>query len=443
MIALNNIRLRHPDSSRSLLDGIDLQIEPGQRLLIEGPSGCGKSTLAHLIAGLTSRPVEGSILLDGQAVSPAGDDLRRATSLVFQNSSQTLIMPDVEQELVFGLENRNVPPGEIERRLTDLSHRFNLSHLLPKDPLPLSLGEKQKVALAAALMSNPRLLILDEPEAHLDPSASRALLDLLAPRLGDAPLSVLIFDHPNSGYRSWADTVLHLDNGRLLAAPSNSVPPKALSVPKTAKPTPAKIFFQAGPLTFRPYPGEPLYFEDIDIALASGEIVLLRGNNGSGKSTLLRTLLKPPAPLRDAIHPTGPMAYLPQEARDLFLHHTVGEEFAFLSRLHPSHTADQSRLVLQRLEIENLHERELRTLSAGEEQVVALGLVLASPASVFFLDEPTSHLDHQQKERVIRLITTLGAQGAAFLITSQDAEINGLFDRFLRLEQGRLETSTP
>lgn len=440
MLTLRNIHLNHPPAGSPLLAGLDLEIKAGQRLLIEGPSGCGKSSLARLLAGLDPSPVAGSITLDKEEIAPAATGLRQAVSMVFQNSGQTLIMPDVRQELAFGLENRNIPPDDIDRRISAVSHRFALAPLLPRDPLTLSGGEKQKVALAAALITSPRLLILDEPEAHLDSASGQCLLELLNQIHAGSGTALLILDHPHSSYRTWADDSLTLDQGRLREVSPAAPRALTLSLPPVTTPTSPAALLSVGPMTFQPYRQSTLIFQNLEMSLATGECVHLRGNNGSGKSTLLRTLLKPPAPMRDGVQMRGQSAYLPQEARDLFLHHTVREEFEFLSRLNPAQSSDDTTSLIRDFELEHLLDRECRTLSAGEEQLVALGLVLASPSSLFFLDEPTSHLDRRQKEKAIHRIIALRAGGAAFLIASQDPEIDGLYDRTLELEHAKLRS---
>jgi ABC-type multidrug transport system ATPase subunit len=297
------------------------------------------------------------------------------------------------------------------------------------------------VALAAALIASPRVLLLDEPEAHLDEANGRNLLQLLKQIQEAGPTSVIILDHPHSPYREWADECLLLEKGHLAAVEPQA--PHPLQVPARDTPTSNDTLFQTESIHFQPFPEHPLVFQELTLSLSSAECVHLRGQNGNGKSTLLRTLLQPPGSLKASIQRPTLIGYLPQEARDLLLHHNVDEEFAFLLKLYSSLSPRNVEEIIQSLGLETIQDRECRTLSAGEEQMVALGLVLASPASVFFLDEPTSHLDREQAEMVLKLIGQRRSEGATFLIASQDSTIEELFDRSLQLDQGRLLTSHP
>ncbi|WP_141580076.1 thiol reductant ABC exporter subunit CydC [Actinomadura sp. WMMA1423] len=215
LLQARGVRVRYTADSPWVLDGVDLDLRPGERVALLGPSGAGKSTLAHLLVRFRD-PVEGRVTLDGHDLRDyAQDDVRRAVCLVDQNAhlfgttiraNVALAEPDAaESEIVEALRRARVwdwiagLPGGLDTHVGEHGVR-------------VSGGQRQRIALARAFLSGARLLILDEPTAHLDPPTAR---DLLADVLGDpSGPGVLLITHapPPPGA---VDRILHLRSGRL------------------------------------------------------------------------------------------------------------------------------------------------------------------------------------------------------------------------------------
>lgn len=182
MIALDGIRYAWPDAP-PVLDGVSLAVKEGERLVLLGANGSGKSTLLKLMNGLVA-PQAGSFSYCGEAVSPArlksGAFARRFRSevvLLFQHPEAMLFNPTVRDEIAYG--PRQLGFADAADRAERWAAALGLTPLLDAQPFSLSGGQKQKVALAAILALDPRVLLLDEPVSSLDPRASGWLIDYL------------------------------------------------------------------------------------------------------------------------------------------------------------------------------------------------------------------------------------------------------------------------
>ncbi len=194
MIELEDIHYGWPDRP-ALLDGIDLHVKTGEKLVLMGANGTGKSTLLKLMAGLVFAQ-SGTHLREGVEVTPKQlkdkawtRSFRANTGLMFQNPDAMLFNPTVRDEIAFG--PRRLGWADADARAENLAGALGLAALLDSAPFTLSGGEKQKLALAAILVLEPALLLLDEPAANLDPRAAGWLADYLL----DTQATVIVSTH--------------------------------------------------------------------------------------------------------------------------------------------------------------------------------------------------------------------------------------------------------
>ena len=177
LITLADYRFHYPDGTQALR-GIDLRIDSGERLAIVGENGAGKSTLLSCLLGL--RQGDGRFEFDGQTVGRRQRrGLWRQVGLVFQHCADQLFCASVAEEVGFGLRQLGLPKDEIEPRVATALERVRLQGFEERVPLHLSGGERKRLALACVLAMQPRLLILDEPTAGLDPQGEELLLEIL------------------------------------------------------------------------------------------------------------------------------------------------------------------------------------------------------------------------------------------------------------------------
>ncbi len=208
----------------ALLDGLELQLAAGEYVAIMGESGAGKSTLLNLIAGL-DRPDSGSVLFNGRDLARLDDDertrLRRAhMGFVFQ-AFHVLPYLTVLQNVTLPLDLLHVPAAQREPRALRCLERCGILELARRYPRELSGGELQRIAIARALVHEPRLVLADEPTGNLDARAAAQILQLLREQLHSTGAGAILITHSTAAASS-ADRILRLASGRLAARPQVS-----------------------------------------------------------------------------------------------------------------------------------------------------------------------------------------------------------------------------
>jgi cobalt/nickel transport system ATP-binding protein len=176
-VECEGLRFRYPDGSVGL-DGVDLRVPTGERLALIGPNGAGKSTLMLHLNGLLHG--EGKLLVLGMPVVGRNlASIRQQVGLVFQNPDDQLFMPTVFDEIAFGALNAGFAVEETRARVERAMAQAGVESLARKHPSNLSLGQRKRVAIASVLVTDNRVLVLDEPSASLDPAGRRSLIELL------------------------------------------------------------------------------------------------------------------------------------------------------------------------------------------------------------------------------------------------------------------------
>ncbi len=352
-IHFGRLSYAYPDSSDPALSDVTLDIADGEFVLVAGPSGAGKSTLLRCLNGLvphfTGGTVQGNIVGgEHRPLEEGPQALSRVVGFVFQDPEAQFVVDRVEDEVAFALENAAVPPTEMRLRVEEVLHLLDLAPLRDRQLDTLSGGEKQKVAIAAALALRPRILALDEPTSQLDPQSAEDVLQALVRLNQDMGLTIVLAEHRLERVLPYIDRLIYLTtpDHPVLSGPPRQVleqvdlnPPlvalgKALGwdpLPLTIKEgrrftahmQPSNRDTEAhrsqrhasrsssrnnGRANFESprsqlaiqdlhfaYNGKPV-LQGIDLRIAPGELVALMGRNGSGKTTLLKCvigLLKP------------------------------------------------------------------------------------------------------------------------------------------------------
>ena len=185
--ALNNINLRIKDNSNHFI-------------LLAGETGSGKTSLLRCMNGLIPQFYagfyRGKVEIRGKNTTETQiADLSTDVGIVFQNPENQLISMNVEHEIAFGLENLGIPPKEISNRIKESASLTEIEYILDKSPFELSGGEQQRVAIASILVLEPKLLILDEPTALLDPYMAKKIINLLQEIRKEKNITILISEH--------------------------------------------------------------------------------------------------------------------------------------------------------------------------------------------------------------------------------------------------------
>ncbi|GHV30131.1 energy-coupling factor transporter ATP-binding protein EcfA [Spirochaetia bacterium] len=177
MISIENLEYVYP-SGRHALKNINLTIQRGEFVAIVGRNGSGKSTFAGVLSGLI-KPTKGAVLINGINTRNKKSfiELRKTLGMVFQNPENQIVFEKVKDDIAFGLRNLNFTDAEIETRITEISKTMAIEHFT--DSFELSMGQKQRVAIASVLAMNPQCIVFDEPTAMLDPKGKKDIQNIV------------------------------------------------------------------------------------------------------------------------------------------------------------------------------------------------------------------------------------------------------------------------
>jgi energy-coupling factor transport system ATP-binding protein len=198
-ISLQGLGFRYEGSPDWALNDINLEIDRGEFVLVAGEGGAGKSTLLYCLNGLIPHVIngtfQGSVQIEGNPLDrKAMDGISRRVGFIFQNSESQLFTTTVEEEVALGLEENGVPWPEMERKIMWALETAGLSSYRETPLYALSGGQKQILALVSILVTEPKILLLDEPTGDLDPIFSRKVYQLLR-RINEAGTNVILVDH--------------------------------------------------------------------------------------------------------------------------------------------------------------------------------------------------------------------------------------------------------
>jgi energy-coupling factor transport system ATP-binding protein len=485
-LAVESLFYAYPHASAPALSDVSLEVAPGEFVLLAGRSASGKSTLLKAACGLVPHfhggEIEGEVrVAELDAVAAGPGELAAVVGYLAQDPETQVVSTTVAAEIELPLEMRGDAPADRARAVEEVALALAIPHLLDRTCDSLSGGELQRVALAAALVTRPRLILLDEPTSQLDPVAGDELIWLLRRLNEEWGVAVLLAEHRLERCLAAADRVVAMEDGEVSF---DGAPTDFLAWAQDAEPafmTPAaRLFSLAGiePLpvgvrdarqTLRekeigrsPLPAsgrapEPpradgpvvcqvggIWVElnrgederdvlrGLDLTINGGERIALMGRNGAGKSTLLRTvagLLEPVAGRLEA----GSVALLTQNPGDYLVRERVGDELP----------GEQGLAALRVVGLEHAVDADPRDLSGGERQRLALAIALAGRMEgeelpgVVALDEPTRGMDHVRKDELAGLIGGLAAHGAAVVVATHDVEFASAFaERVVLLGDG-------
>lgn len=199
-----------------ILESLSLSISKNSYTCIVGRNGTGKSTLLRIFSGLLI-PTSGLLFINGTQVTDenVSELISKQIGIVFQNPDSQFVGATVAEDIAFGLENDNVPYGEIQTKIDEIAEKLNLKDLINREPTKLSGGQMQRVALASVLVRNPSILLLDESTSMLDPLSKQEMISMLKELKSNFPnLTIISVTHETSEIEN-ADYVVALDRERL------------------------------------------------------------------------------------------------------------------------------------------------------------------------------------------------------------------------------------
>jgi energy-coupling factor transport system ATP-binding protein len=471
MIQLQHLTVRY--GAIPALQDISLDVSEGECVLVTGPSGCGKSTLAHVLCGLIPHSIpaqiQGQICVAGlNILTQPIPEIAQRVGMVFQRPASQLFHLRVEDEVAFGPRNLGLDEKEVQQRTDWALRATGLNDLRNEKPMALSGGQKQCLAIAAALVMRPRLLVLDEPTASLDVPNTHRVIETLSRLRTDYGMTIILIEHRLAEAAQLAGRVVLMDNGRIIADGSPQVilsdrefrrrlglrrPTEEPSVswetliqsngrpPPESKPLLTLERVTAG------FNGQAV-IRDIQITFDAGEFVALVGDNGAGKSTLAMVaagLIKPMSGVvrfRNGARPRPGLdvAMLFQDPQEQLFTNSVDEEVAFAPRNYGCFDLDLHTRILQETDLYDLRTRHPLALSVGQQQRTTLASCLSLQPRLLILDEPTLGQDWSHLQRMMNYIQALNRLGTTILLISHDYKlVHHYAHRIIMLRNGCIE----
>lgn len=213
-IEIKNLSFEY-DEGLNTINNISLDIEKGSYTIILGHNGSGKSTIAKLIIGLLEAK-SGRIYVDGiELTEETLYQVRSKVGIVFQNPDNQFIGASVRDDIAFGLENKCVPPKEMDSIINQYALKVNMQDFLDHEPTKLSGGQKQRVAIAGILAMSPDIIILDEATSMLDPKGRREINDLVKEINNESNMTVISISHDIEEAVN-ADHIILLNKGEIV-----------------------------------------------------------------------------------------------------------------------------------------------------------------------------------------------------------------------------------
>ena len=453
---------RHAGRKNAALSGVDLDIAPGERVLVLGPSGSGKSTLMGGLAGLLGGAEEGeatgTLTVDG--VAPA--DARGRVGLLMQDPEAQVVLARVGDDVAFGMENLGVAREEIWPRVENSLEAVGLSVPLDHSTTELSGGQKQRLALASILAMGPGLLLLDEPTANLDPSGVaevRAAVEAVVERTG---ATVVVVEHRVDVWAPLVDRVIVVADGRIAAdgpldevleqqgdalrergiwLPGDDVAAEVGPAPEAAPASSEDApIARVTDLTIGYDKATPVR-SGIDLTIERGVSTCIVGANGAGKSTFALTLAGLLPPLEGTVEVEtsdgtagdphewsskqllGRMSMVFQEPEYQFLASTVAEELAIGPRAAGMSEEEIAPLVEEHMDalgLTKLARANPMTLSGGEKRRLSVATALISAPELLILDEPTFGQDRGTWLGLVRLLRAALERGVTLVSITHD-----------------------
>lgn len=218
-----NVTYTYPLADEPSIRNVSLNIEEGKFYGVVGENGSGKTTLCAILRGFAPSfyrgDIQGEVLVYGKPIGEYGGELATKIGYVFQNPFTQIsgVKETVFEEVAYGLENFGVPVEEIVERVEAIMKLTHIDSLAEKNPLELSGGQMQRVALASVLVLEPDILIIDEPTSQLDPQGTESVFEIIK-MMKDKKKTIILVEHKIDLIAEYADEVLVLKGGKLIAS---------------------------------------------------------------------------------------------------------------------------------------------------------------------------------------------------------------------------------
>lgn len=506
IIEWKDFSFRYETQQEPTLQGVDLTIYKGEKVLIVGPSGSGKSTLGQCLNGIIPNiykgQMSGEFLIKGQvAFDMSIYDKSHLVSTVLQDTDGQFIGLSVAEDLAFALENDVTDLDEMKNRVYKWAEKLDLLSLLSQRPQDLSGGQKQRVSLAGVLIDESPILLFDEPLANLDPKSGQDIIELIDQIHKEEGTTTLIIEHRlEDVLHRPVDRIVLINDGRILF---NGSPDQLLATDlltqngireplylttlrqlgvdlakeeqlanldnlsiskgqvqlqnELAKETPElQSLFRLEDVSFS-YDDRPI-LKSLHLDIKKGEKIAIVGKNGAGKSTLAKALssfiqtegrylwegqdIKEDSVAERAER----VGYVLQNPNQMISTNMIFDEVALGLRLRGVDEQEIETRVYETLKICGLYEFRnwpISALSFGQKKRVTIASILVLGAEIILLDEPTAGQDQKNYTEIMEFLEELHQQGHTIVMITHDMQLMlDYSDRALVMVDGELIADT-
>ena len=506
IIEWKDFSFRYETQQEPTLQGVDLTIYKGEKVLIVGPSGSGKSTLGQCLNGIIPNiykgQMSGEFLIKGQAAFDMSIyDKSHLVSTVLQDTDGQFIGLSVAEDLAFALENDVTALDEMKNRVHKWAEKLDLLPLLAQRPQDLSGGQKQRVSLAGVLIDESPILLFDEPLANLDPKSGQDIIELIDQIHKEEGTTTLIIEHRlEDVLHRPVDRIVLINDGRILF---NGSPDQLLATDlltqngireplylttlrqlgvdlakeeqlanldnlsiskgqvqlrtELVKETPElQSLFRLEDVSFS-YDDRPI-LKSIHLDIKKGEKIAIVGKNGAGKSTLAKAIssfiqtegrylwvgqdIKGDSVAERAER----VGYVLQNPNQMISTNMIFDEVALGLRLRGVDEQEIETRVYETLKICGLYEFRnwpISALSFGQKKRVTIASILVLGAEIILLDEPTAGQDQKNYTEIMKFLEKLHQKGHTIVMITHDMQLMlDYSDRALVMVDGELIADT-
>jgi energy-coupling factor transport system ATP-binding protein len=448
VLTVQNVSFSYTGSDYKAVDSVSFSISSGEYVAVLGKNGSGKSTLARLLSGFLSAD-EGKVL-----ISEKCNTLACPTGIVFQSPKEQIVGAITERDTAFGPENIKLTKDEIQQVVTECLKTTGLLDKREEKTASLSLGQKQKLALAGILALSPSILILDEAVSMVDPEMRKAILDFLDDWWKQGHTIIHITHDCDEAAR--ANRILVMDEGKLIFdGVQKSFVENIILQENIFGKQPERSFSKSlnndialsiKDMSFS-YDRQKSLFSDFSVAFEKGSLTAIMGVSGSGKSTFFEIVAGLLAFNSGTVScNTKPVLAL-QETENALFEEFVADDVAF----GPSNQGISGNELKERvrwsmemcgLPFNTFADRQTFALSGGERRKVSLATIIALSSEVYLFDEPTAGLDPVSRKRILKTLEQLTASGKTVIYSTHRMEEGSFADRCITLENGVIVSDT-
>ena len=426
-----------------LFDNVNLNIKEHSWLVLTGNIGSGKSTLLRTICKLNKEKYYGLITYkENNIVDIPMQEHVRHIGYVMQHAINQFVMPTLEEEIIFALENLCLDAQAINEKLEYALSITKTKELANKHIHTLSGGERQRAAFAVALAMGSEILILDEPFANVDKKTHSSLLTLLKD-LNNQGVTIIVCDHEYQLYLNYADTFYYLSNGSLELIENPSIKNTTINLAKNIQTE--ELLKLEDVIIFQ---GNKELLNTTDFKIYKG-ITTLTGDNGTGKTTLLHAIsqlkkYKGSIYFKDSKVKKSRKLYKKistclQDAFQQFISLMPREEISMQKDIW-EHAHVWQKKLLKEFDLEKELNKSLYYYSGGQRKLIQLMCLLSQKTELLLLDEPFTHLDERACSFIMDWIEeNKRLVGQSFIIVSHRLEpLNNRSDYHIEISNNTL-----